>query len=104
VVAGNVMAFVAEGTELDVLCRIAAHPVPDAIVVVGFGTDRGYPLHDFDAHPRRLGGPRPGTPVRDLGSAALARRGRLRRQRPSAERFAVLPVYYDARSQELHAT
>ena len=50
VVAGNVMAFVAVGTEPDVLCRIAAHLVADAIVVVGFGTDRGYPLHDFDAH------------------------------------------------------
>jgi trans-aconitate methyltransferase len=55
VVAGNVMAFVAEGTEPDVLCRIAAHLVPDAIVVVGFGTDRGYPLHDFDAHVAAVG-------------------------------------------------
>ena len=50
VVAGNVMAFVAVGTEPDVLCRIAAHLVADAIVVVGFGTDRGYPLRDFDTH------------------------------------------------------
>lgn len=50
VVAGNVMAFVAPGTEPDVLARIAAHIRPDGIVVVGFGTDRGYPLADFDAH------------------------------------------------------
>ncbi|MEV0728153.1 class I SAM-dependent methyltransferase [Polymorphospora sp. NPDC050346] len=49
VVAGNVMAFVAPGTERDVLTRIAAHLRPDGIVVVGFGTDRGYALAAFDA-------------------------------------------------------
>lgn len=49
VVAGNVMAFVAPGTEAAVLRRIAAHVRPDGLVVVGFGTDRGYPLTDFDA-------------------------------------------------------
>lgn len=49
VVAGNVMAFVAPGTEPAVLARIAAHLRPDGVVVVGFGTDRGYPLADFDA-------------------------------------------------------
>ncbi|MEV4545487.1 class I SAM-dependent methyltransferase [Micromonospora echinaurantiaca] len=50
VVAGNVMAFVAPGTEPAVLARIAAHLRPDGAVVVGFGTDRGYPLTEFDAH------------------------------------------------------
>ncbi|WP_319459284.1 class I SAM-dependent methyltransferase [Micromonospora sp. RTP1Z1] len=49
VIAGNVMAFVAPGTERAVLARVAAHVRPDGIVVVGFGTDRGYPLTDFDA-------------------------------------------------------
>ncbi|MGW4295763.1 class I SAM-dependent methyltransferase [Micromonospora chersina] len=49
VVAGNVMAFVAPGTERAVLTRIAAHVRPDGPVVVGFGTDRGYPLTDLDA-------------------------------------------------------
>ncbi|RZU75058.1 methyltransferase family protein [Micromonospora kangleipakensis] len=49
VIAGNVMAFVAPGTERAVLTRVAAHVRPDGIVVVGFGTDRGYPLTDFDA-------------------------------------------------------
>jgi len=49
VVAGNVLAFVAVGTEPDVLARVAAHLVPDAVVLVGFGTDRGYPLDAFDA-------------------------------------------------------
>ncbi|HEY6795511.1 MAG TPA: class I SAM-dependent methyltransferase [Kineosporiaceae bacterium] len=55
VVAGNVMTFLAPGTEPDVLRRIAAHLVPDAIVVVGFGTDRGYPLRDFDTHVAEAG-------------------------------------------------
>ncbi|MFI7491769.1 class I SAM-dependent methyltransferase [Micromonospora echinaurantiaca] len=50
VVAGNVMAFVAPGTEPAVLARIAAHLRPDGVMVVGFGTDRGYPLTEFDAH------------------------------------------------------
>lgn len=50
VVAGNVMAFVAPGTEPAVLARITAHLRPDGVVVVGFGTDRGYPLTEFDAH------------------------------------------------------
>ncbi|WP_229402091.1 class I SAM-dependent methyltransferase [Micromonospora okii] len=49
VVAGNVMAFVAPGTEREVLRRIAAHLRPDGVVAIGFGTDRGYPLADFDA-------------------------------------------------------
>ncbi|GIJ39126.1 class I SAM-dependent methyltransferase [Micromonospora andamanensis] len=49
VLAGNVMAFVAEGTERQVLRRVAAHLRPDGVVAVGFGTDRGYPLTDFDA-------------------------------------------------------
>ncbi|MFI7551350.1 class I SAM-dependent methyltransferase [Micromonospora sediminimaris] len=49
VLAGNVMAFVAAGTERQVLSRVAAHLRPDGVVTVGFGTDRGYPLTDFDA-------------------------------------------------------
>jgi 2-polyprenyl-3-methyl-5-hydroxy-6-metoxy-1,4-benzoquinol methylase len=48
VCAGNVMTFVAEGSEQSVLERMAAHVVPDGPIVVGFGTDRGYPLTDFD--------------------------------------------------------
>ncbi|SCL34572.1 Methyltransferase domain-containing protein [Micromonospora nigra] len=49
VLAGNVMAFVAAGTEAQVLRRVAAHLRPDGVVAVGFGTDRGYRLADFDA-------------------------------------------------------
>lgn len=50
VLAGNVMAFVAPGTEAKVLSSVATHLCPDGVVVVGFGTDRGYPLRDFDEH------------------------------------------------------
>lgn len=50
VLAGNVMTFVASGTEVAVLRRVAAHLRPDGVVAVGFGTDRGYPLRVFDAH------------------------------------------------------
>ena len=47
-IAGNVMTFVAPGTESDVLRRVGAHVRPGGPVVVGFGVDRGYPLADFD--------------------------------------------------------
>ncbi len=48
VLAGNVMAFVAPGTEREVLSRVSRHVVPDGAIVVGFGADRGYPLEAFD--------------------------------------------------------
>jgi len=49
VLAGNVLPFVAPGTEGQVLARVAAHLRADGIAVAGFGTDRGYELADFDA-------------------------------------------------------
>jgi SAM-dependent methyltransferase len=49
VVAGNVLAFVAPGTEPDVLRRLADHLGPDGFALVGFGTDRGYSLEAFDS-------------------------------------------------------
>ncbi|MEO3820973.1 class I SAM-dependent methyltransferase [Plantactinospora sp. B24E8] len=49
VLAGNVLAFVAVGTEPEVLRRIAGHLRPDGVLAVGFGTERGYPLPAFDA-------------------------------------------------------
>ena len=49
VIAGNVLTFVAEDTEQQVLRRVAAHVRPDGPVVIGFGTDRGYSLDRFDA-------------------------------------------------------
>ncbi|MEV6370703.1 class I SAM-dependent methyltransferase [Micromonospora musae] len=48
VLVGNVLTFVAPGTEREVLRRIAAHLRPDGVLAVGFGTGRGYPLADFD--------------------------------------------------------
>lgn len=48
VLAGNVLAFVAPGTEATVLARVGAHLQPGGVALVGFGTDRGYALHDFD--------------------------------------------------------
>ncbi|MFG2050445.1 class I SAM-dependent methyltransferase [Micromonospora sp. NPDC048935] len=49
VLAGNVLAFVAVGTEPEVLHRVATHLRPDGVLTVGFGTERGYPLTAFDA-------------------------------------------------------
>jgi 2-polyprenyl-3-methyl-5-hydroxy-6-metoxy-1,4-benzoquinol methylase len=50
VMAGNVMLFVAPGTEDLVLRRVAAHLRPDGFAVIGFAADRGYELPDFDRH------------------------------------------------------
>ena len=55
VLAGNVLAFVAPGSEPQVLSRVAAHVRPDGVVVAGFGTGRGYPLTEFDAHTAAAG-------------------------------------------------
>lgn len=49
IVAGNVMAFVARGTEPDVLARVRAHLRPDGFAAVGFHVDR-YDLIEFDRH------------------------------------------------------
>lgn len=48
VLAGNVLLFVAEGTEEQVLRRVAAHLRPDGFAVAGFAAGRGYALADFD--------------------------------------------------------
>jgi SAM-dependent methyltransferase len=45
--AGNVITFVAPGTEVDVLANIRAHLAADAPYLLGFHVDR-YPLADFD--------------------------------------------------------
>lgn len=85
VVAGNVMAFVAPGSETDVLRRIRAHLVPDGVVVVGFGADRGYALDDFDVHLHAAGfvlehrfatwDLRPWSPAADFAVSVLRRSG-----------------------------
>lgn len=55
VCAGNVMTFLAEGTEVDVLRRFAAHLAPGGRAVVGFGAGRGYPFPAFFADVERAG-------------------------------------------------
>jgi SAM-dependent methyltransferase len=55
VVAGNVLGFVASGTEGDVLRRLAAHLVRDGFVVIGLGTDRGYPVEAMDRDAAQAG-------------------------------------------------
>ncbi len=49
VVAGNVLAFVAPDTEVQVLKRLAAHLLPDGFVITGFQTER-YAIAEFDRH------------------------------------------------------
>ena len=48
VLAGNVMVFLAPGTETDVLRRVAAHVKPTGVILVGFHTNRDLSLADFD--------------------------------------------------------
>lgn len=49
VVAGNVMVFVAPGTEPAVLASLRRHVRPGGRIVLGFATDRELSLADFDA-------------------------------------------------------
>lgn len=48
VLAGNVLVFVAPGSERAVLERVATHVRPDGAVVAGFATDREYRVADLD--------------------------------------------------------
>lgn len=48
VMAGNVLVFVAPGTEVEVLRRVAAHVRPGGRLVTGFHTDREYTVDQFD--------------------------------------------------------
>ncbi len=52
--AGNVMVFLAPGTEQEVLCRAAAHLAPGGRLVSGWRTDR-MPRSDYDALARLAG-------------------------------------------------
>lgn len=55
VLAGNVMVFLAPGTEAEVLRRVAAHVVPAGRVVTGFHTNRDLSLDAFDDAVREAG-------------------------------------------------
>jgi SAM-dependent methyltransferase len=50
VLAGNVMVFVAPGTETEVLRRVGGCVKRDGFVVVGFHVNRHLALDDFDLH------------------------------------------------------
>ena len=52
--AGNVITYVAPGTEVDVLRSIRGHLRPDAPCVVGFHTER-YPVQAFDRDAAKAG-------------------------------------------------
>jgi 2-polyprenyl-3-methyl-5-hydroxy-6-metoxy-1,4-benzoquinol methylase len=47
--AGNVLTFVAEGTEAEVLRRFRAHLAPGGRAIVGFGASHGYAYDRFFA-------------------------------------------------------
>ena len=49
VVAGNVMVFLAPGTEAEVLSRLRTHVRRDGRIAVGFRLDTAYTLERFDA-------------------------------------------------------
>jgi 2-polyprenyl-3-methyl-5-hydroxy-6-metoxy-1,4-benzoquinol methylase len=55
VLAGNVLVFVAPGSERAVLTAVAAHVRPGGAIVVGFATDRPYSVADFDRDCRAAG-------------------------------------------------
>jgi 2-polyprenyl-3-methyl-5-hydroxy-6-metoxy-1,4-benzoquinol methylase len=49
VMAGNVLVFVAPGSEVEVLRHVAAHVRPGGRIITGFHTDREYTVGAFDA-------------------------------------------------------
>lgn len=55
VMAGNVMTFLAEGSEAEVLRRLRAHLAPGGRLVVGFGAGRGYPFNSLSLDAREAG-------------------------------------------------
>lgn len=55
VVAGNVLVYLAPGSEAQVLSRLAAHLAPGGVLVTGFATDREYGVDAFDDDCRAVG-------------------------------------------------
>jgi SAM-dependent methyltransferase len=49
VVPGNVMIFLAPGTEPEVVANMARHVAPDGRLIAGFQLGRGYELSQYDA-------------------------------------------------------
>jgi SAM-dependent methyltransferase len=55
VAAGNVMIFLAPGTEGVVVANLAGLLVPGGLLVAGFQLDRHLPIDDYDEHCRAAG-------------------------------------------------
>jgi SAM-dependent methyltransferase len=55
VLAGNVMIFVARGTEARVLVNLSARLAPGGVVVAGFQLSGRLPFADYEAHARAAG-------------------------------------------------
>lgn len=55
VVAGNVMVYLAPGTESRVVSKLASHLAPGGSLVAGFRLDRHYSADDFDDDLRAAG-------------------------------------------------
>jgi SAM-dependent methyltransferase len=55
ILAGNVMVYLAPGSERAVLRNLARGVRPDGVIVTGFATDREYGLPDFDNDVRAAG-------------------------------------------------
>ena len=55
VCAGNVMAFAAPDTRVEILRRMRAHLAEGGRAVIGFGAGRGYPFDGFRADARAAG-------------------------------------------------
>ena len=72
VLAGNVMIFVARGTEGAVLSNLAARLAPGGLVVAGFQLSGRLTVARYDAHAAR-GRPRTGRALVDVGPGALRR-------------------------------
>jgi 2-polyprenyl-3-methyl-5-hydroxy-6-metoxy-1,4-benzoquinol methylase len=55
ILAGNVMVYLAPGSEGAVLSHLASGVRPDGVIVTGFATDREYGVPDFDNDARAAG-------------------------------------------------
>ena len=55
VMAGNVMIFLAPGSEADALARVRAHTAAGGLVIAGFQLDRGLDLARYDEHATAAG-------------------------------------------------
>ncbi len=53
--AGNVMIFVAPGTEAQVIANMAAHLESNGVIIAGFQLDRGLQVEEYNRHAKAAG-------------------------------------------------